>query len=137
MSDLRDTITDEFQYTVENLLVRNKSILDQLTKYQDSCARVNRTIVKAVTHCGCIQINSRKQKYPEDDSDLSLEDLKLLMDDHLDGKLCDNCRDFIEKEMGRNLFYLASLCNTLDLNIYDILIKELDRIQMLGKFTLR
>lgn len=137
MSDLRNTITDEFQYTVENLLVRNKSILDQITKYQDSCARVNRTIVKAVTQCGCIQINSQKQKYPEDDSDLSLEDLNSLMDDHINGELCENCRDFIEKEIGRNLFYLASLCNTLDLNLYDILIKELNRVQMLGKFTLR
>ncbi|NLK20622.1 MAG: DUF1573 domain-containing protein [Epulopiscium sp.] len=137
MSDLRSTITDEFQYTVENLLVRNKSILDQITKYQDSCSRVNRNIVKATTHCGCIKILADKQKYPDNDSDFSLEDLKPMMNDHIQGDLCENCRDLIEKEIGRNLFYLASLCNTLDLNLYDIIIKELNRVRMLGKFTLR
>lgn len=137
MPNLRDTINDEFQYTVENLLVRNKSILDQITKYQDSCARINRSIIKSSTQCGCIQISTDKQKYPSDDSDLSLEDLKLMMDDHVAGELCENCRDSIEKEIGRSLFYLASLCNTLDLNLYDILVKELDRVKMLGNFNLR
>lgn len=62
MPDLRNAITDEFQYTVESLLFRNKSILDQMTKYQDSCARVNRTIAKSATSCGCININVEKQK---------------------------------------------------------------------------
>lgn len=137
MPDLRNAITDEFQYTVESLLFRNKSILDQMTKYQDSCARVNRTIAKSATSCGCVNINVEKQKYPDDDSEMSLEELKLLLEDHVNGKLCDHCRDLIEKEIGKNLFYLASLCNTLDLNLYDIIIKELDRVKMLGNFNLR
>ena len=137
MPDLRNTITDEFQYTVESLLFRNKSILDQITKYQDSCARVNRTIAKSATHCGCIRINTDKQKYPDDDSETSLEELKYLMDDHINGELCDSCRDLLEKEIGRNLFYLASICNTLDLNLYDIIIKEIERVKILGNFTLR
>ena len=58
------------------------------------------------------------------------------MDTHLEGKLCDNCRDQIEKELGKNLYYIASLCNTLDLNLYDIIIKEQERVKMLGKFNL-
>ena len=134
MSDLRDTITDEFQYTVENLLVRNKSILDQLTKYQDTCGRVNRTLIKSCTQCGCIKINAQKQNY---DIDMSLDTLQEVMNDHTEGALCENCRDLLEKEIGRNLFYLASLCNTLDLNMYDILLKEVNRLKMLGKFNLR
>lgn len=129
-----DLLNDEFQYTVRELLIRNKSILDSLTKYQDSNARVNRAIIKAVTHCGCIKIDASKQNYSEDED---FETIKQQLSTHLEGELCDDCRDAIEKEVGKNLFYLASMCNNLDLNIYDILIKELDRIKTLGKFNLR
>lgn len=131
---MKDMLTDEFQYTVLELLVRNKSILDSLTKFQDSNARVNRSIIKAVTQCGCIKINGEKQTI-SDDADF--DELRKSMSTHMEGSLCDNCRDTIEKEMGKSLFYLASLCNTLDLNLYDIMIKELDRVKMLGKFNLR
>ncbi|MGE4283759.1 MAG: DUF1573 domain-containing protein [Clostridia bacterium] len=131
---VKDILSDEFQYTVSELLVRNKSILDSLTKFQDSNARVNRSIIKSVTQCGCVKINADKQIFPEDGDFHQARDN---MSTHLQGDLCDNCRDSIEKEMGRNMFYLASLCNTLDLNLYDVLIKELDRIKMLGKYNLR
>ncbi|MDP4180845.1 MAG: DUF1573 domain-containing protein [Bacillota bacterium] len=131
---MKDMLIDEFQYTVSDLLVRNKSIIDQATKFQDSNARVNRSVVKAVTQCGCIKIHAKKQNYSTDGD---IEELKKLMKTHLEGKLCDNCRDIIEKEIGRNLFYLTSLCNTLDLNLYDVIIKELDRLKMLGKYNLR
>lgn len=127
-------MVDKFQYTVHELLVRNKSIIDSTTKFQDSNARVNRSIVKAVTQCGCIRINARKQKFPADGE---FEEIRDAMETHLEGKLCDNCRDQIEKDIGRNLFYLASICNTLDLNLYDIIIKEHERLKLLGKFNLR
>ena len=130
----KDILIDEFQYTVSELLVRNKSILDSLTKYQDSNARVNRAIAKAATQCGCIKIDAHKQKFPLD------EDFNVIRDSmsfQLDGSLCENCKDNIEKEMGKNLFYLASICNALDLNLYDLLIKELNRVKMLGKYNLR
>jgi hypothetical protein len=129
-----DLLSDEFQYTILELLIRNKSILDSLTKFQDSNSRVNRAIVKSVTHCGCIKINASKQDYsPEEDFDT----IRKKMSTHVEGKLCKSCRDAIEKEIGINLFYLASICNILDLNMYDILIKELDRIKTLGNFSLR
>lgn len=131
---MKDMLVDEFQYTVQELLVRNKSIIDQLTKFQDSNARVNRAVVKAVTQCGCLKIHAEKHSFPEDSD---LEDMRNTMDTHLEGKLCENCSDLIEKDIGRNLFYLASMCNTLDLNLYDIIIKELDRVKMLGKYNLR
>ncbi|RCX18814.1 hypothetical protein DFR58_10483 [Anaerobacterium chartisolvens] len=131
---MKDIIIDELQYSANELLVRNKSIIDLITKFQDSNARVNRSVVKSVTHCGCIKINAEKQSFPEDGD---FEEMKLLMETHLEGKLCENCRDIIEKEIGKNLFYLASICNTLDLNLYDIIIKELDRVKMLGKYNLR
>ena len=63
---MKDMLIDDFQYTVQELIFRNKSIIDSITKYQDSNARVNRAIVKAVTQCGCIRINAKKQEVPED-----------------------------------------------------------------------
>lgn len=125
---------DEFQYMVQELLVRNKSIVDSITKFQDSNARVNRAIIKAVTQCGCIKIHAKKQNIPENGD---FDEVKNSMKTHLEGKLCDNCRDQIEKDIGRNVFYLASICNALDLNLYDIMIKEYDRLKMLGKYNLR
>lgn len=134
MSKIKDTALDSFQYAVSELLIRNKSILDRMTKLEDSNARVNRTISKAVTQCGCIKINARKQDYPET---LEPDSINTTMSSHLNGELCPTCRDLTEKEIGRHLFYLTSLCNSLDLNLYDILIKELDRLQLLGKYSLR
>lgn len=131
---MKDMIVDEFQYTVQELLVRNKSIIDQITKLEDSTARVNRSIIKAVTHCGCIKIHAEKQSFPDD---AEYEELQNAMETHVIGKLCDSCRDIVEKEMGKNLFYLTSLCNTLDLNLYDVMLKELERSKLLGKYNLR
>lgn len=131
---MKDIMVDEFQYTVQELLVRNKSIIDSITKFQDSNARVNRSVVKAVTQCGCLRIDAKKQEVPDD---AEFEEIRNAMETHVEGKLCDNCRDQIEKDIGRNLFYLASICNTLDLNLYDIIIKEQDRVKMLGQYNLR
>jgi hypothetical protein len=131
---MKDMLVDDFQYTAQELLVRNKSILDLITKYQDSNSRVNRAIIKSVTQCGCITISAHKQEIPED---ASFDEMKNVVEGHVVGTLCDNCRDAVERDIGRNVFYLASLCNALDLNLYDIILKENDRIRMLGKYNLR
>ncbi len=131
---MKDILIDDFQYTAQELLVRNKSILDLITKYQDSNSRVNRAIIKSVTQCGCLTISAHKQDIPEE---ASFDEMKSSADAHVGGTLCENCRDAIERDMGRNVFYLASLCNALDLNLYDIILKENDRIRMLGKYNLR
>lgn len=78
---MKDMLIDEFQYTVQELIFRNRSIIDSITKYQDSNARVNRAIVKAVTQCGCIRINAKKQEVPEDSS---FEEIRKAMDTHLE-----------------------------------------------------
>ena len=96
--------------------------------------RINRTISKAVTQCGCIRVNAKKQEYPED---VEFDNINGVLDSHVEGHLCSSCRDLLEKDIGRHLFYLTSICNTLDLNLYDIIIKELDRLQMLGRYSLR
>lgn len=135
MTELKNTVLDEFQYTSQDLLIRNKSILDSMTKMTDSCARISRTLAKAVTQCGCIRICSEKQEIPKLTD--SLEEMKSHMQTHLEGSLCENCRDMLEKDIGRNLFYLSAICNTIDLNLYDIIIKELKRLKLLGKYSLR
>ncbi|AEE95656.1 hypothetical protein Mahau_0440 [Mahella australiensis 50-1 BON] len=131
---MKDLLVEDFQDAVGELLVRHKSILDLLSKYQESTARVNRAIVKAVTTCGCIEIDAKKQNIPPD---ATLSELAELMDTHLKGHLCDDCRDIIEKEMGNNIFYLANICNTLGLNMYDILIKEKEELDTLGYFNMK
>lgn len=132
---MKDLIFDNFQNAIDESLLRHKSILDILTKLQESEGRINRAVVKSVTNCGCINVEAKKQELPQEDD--AIEELSKALKSHVKGDLCDNCREVIEREIGNNLFYLASLCNTLDLNLYDIFIKEYDRMNTLGKFTLR
>jgi len=134
MGELKDTALDSFQFAVSEFLVRNKSILDEMTKLEDSNARINRTISKAVTQCGCIKINACRQEFPDE---MDMEKIKAALSSHIEGELCPNCRDILEKDIGRHLFYLATICNNLDLNLYDIIIKEHERVQLLGKYSLR
>lgn len=132
---MKDIIFDNFQNDVNESLLRHKSILDIITKYSESSARVNRAVAKAVTNCGCINISASKQNMS--DLNQSLTEYGNSIENHIDGNLCENCREIIEREMGNNLFYLTSLCNSLDINLYDVLIKEDDKINTLGKFTFR
>lgn len=132
---MKDLIFDNFQNAVDESLLRHKSILDILTKLQESEGRINRAVAKSVTNCGCIKVEAKKQELPKEDDDI--DDLAKALKTHVKGALCDNCREVIEREIGNNLFYLASLCNSLDLNLYDVFIKEYDRINTLGKYTLR
>lgn len=132
---MKDLIYDSFQNVVDESLLRHKSILDILTKLQESECRINRAVAKSVTNCGCIEICGKKQELPNDNT--NIEDIGYLLKTHLEGSLCDNCRDIIEREIGNNLFYLASLCNVLDLNLYDILLKEHNKIGTLGKYSFR
>ena len=123
----------EFQELVSEVLIRHRSILDCLSKFQESTARVNRSIIKAVTDCGCIRVNANKQQYPLKDS---LKDCGKLMDSHLKGKLCEHCREVVAEELGKHLFYLAAICDTLDFKLSDLIELERERISTLGHFLL-
>ena len=130
---MKDLLCDGFQETVDDYLVRHRSILDVMSKLTESSSRVNRAVCKAVTNCGCIGIEAVKQTIPPEID--SLESLKEHMSTHVKGKLCDHCTEILEDEIGRNLFYLAALCNLMNLNLYDILLKEQDRVACLGIFN--
>ncbi len=128
-----DLSYDSFQETVGEFLVRHRSILDVLSKLQESSARVNRAIAKAVTNCGCVEITAHRQEIPRD---ANFNRLKEFMDTHLNGNLCEGCREIVETELGQNLFYLAALCSLLELKMDDILAKERERVNALGPYSL-
>jgi predicted house-cleaning noncanonical NTP pyrophosphatase (MazG superfamily) len=133
MKPMKDSVLHKFQDSVSEVLIRHKSILDIISKYQESCAKVNRSIIKAATNCGCIRIDAKAQHIPKD---ISYEDLKDFLDNHVSGELCDICRDKITQEMGNHLFYLVGICNTLHLDIHEILTKQSKNIETLGKYGL-
>ncbi len=124
---------NDFQEQVSQFLVRHRSLLDIMTKMQEYNARINRAVVKSVTNCGCISIDAKKQDFSVE----SYGDLAQHMDNHLHGEICDNCREVIGEEIGNHLFYLAALCNTLDLDLMEILNKEYDKNNTLGIYSLR
>lgn len=129
---VKDLLCDQFQETVGETLIRHRSILDIMAKFQESNARVNRAVSKAVTNCGCIKVEADKQQIP---LEISLNELKNYMSSHTQGQLCDHCKEIIEAELGNNLFYLAALCNLFGLNIYDIMLKEHKKMTALGIFN--
>jgi hypothetical protein len=123
-----------FQDQVDEYLIRHRSILDVLSKLDESTARISRAVAKAVTSCGCITIHASKQQFPPD---VSLSDVRAYINTHLMGTLCEKCREAVESEIGSALFYTAGLCNLLDLDLAEIQNKEHGRIKTLGIFTLK
>jgi hypothetical protein len=129
---MKDLLCDQFQETVGEYLIRHRSVLDIMAKFQEANARTNRAITKAVTSCGCIKIDAEKQHLP---ADISLQEVKAHMANHVSGNLCEHCRDILEAELGNNLFYMAAICNQFDLNLYDIMLKEHKKLAALGVFN--
>lgn len=123
-----------FQENVQENLVRHYSILDIVSKFQETNARVNRALFRAVTDCGCIEIDASRQVLPDD---CSFEDVRNHIQSHVEGQLCDNCREVIEAEIGQNLFYLTGMCNALGLDLDELIRKESQRVNTLGMFHLR
>ena len=128
-----DELTDRYQKLVDSLLIRHQSILDILTKGQETSARVNRAVVKSVTTCGCLAVKAEKPSIPKD---ATLSDLKQLLNSQLEGELCENCRDIIITELGKQLFYIAALANTLNISLKDVLAQEEQRLTTLTIFNL-
>jgi hypothetical protein len=124
---------NEFQQTVSLSLIRHRSILDVMTKYQDACSRVNRALAKAVTSCGCLQINAGKQELP---AETSLSEMSEYVKTHLEGRLCPNCSEVIEEEMGKSVFFLAAICTLTGIDLYSVIKRENDRVSTLGFYSL-
>jgi hypothetical protein len=123
----------KFQDTVSEHLVRYRSILDAMSKFQEASAHVNRAIAKSVTTCGCLKIKATKQPVPKK---ASLAEVAEYMKSHLEGNLCPTCLENIESELGTTLFYLTAVCTLLDLDLEKILQNENNRITTLGLYSL-
>ena len=123
----------DFQDQVSELLLRHRSLLDVLSKNGQSSASVNRSVAKAITDCGCIELHATKQPFAPG---LNLEEAKETVRTHVQGELCENCREVISTELGRNLFYMSALCNLLDINMDEVVRKESQKCSTLGLFNM-
>ncbi|MDQ0063940.1 DUF1573 domain-containing protein [Paenibacillus harenae] len=124
---------NQFQQQVSELLLRHRSLLDVMSKFGQSGASVNRAVSKAVTDCGCIELNAKKQQYSDE---LDLENSKTTLQSHLSGEVCEHCRDVLKSELGRNLFYMTALCNLLNIELDEVIADEYDKCSTLGLFNL-
>jgi hypothetical protein len=124
---------NDFQKTVSLHLIRHRSVLDVMTKYQDACSRVNRALAKSVTSCGCLKIKADKQALP---ANASLDEMSEYVKSHLEGHLCPNCAEVIEEEMGKSLFFLTAICTLTGLDLHEVIRGENDRINTLGVYSL-
>jgi predicted house-cleaning noncanonical NTP pyrophosphatase (MazG superfamily) len=132
VKEMKESICKEFEQTVLEYLIRHQSILDLLSKTQETNARINRAVTKAVTQCGCIEVNAKKAPITQA---TSVESMKTLISSQLTGELCEHCQEMIEQELGKNLFYLTGLCNTLGLSLEDVLDKENKKVKTLRQFN--
>lgn len=122
-----------FQAAVDEYLIRHRSILDIMTKYQESAARVNRALAKAVTECGCVTVRAERQQVP---STTAYRDLKNFMQTHVEGEPCANCKEILTKEIGHHLFYLAALCNATHVDLLEVMDEECRNVKTLGLYHL-
>ncbi len=123
----------EFQQQVSELLLRHRSLLDVLTKYSQSNASVNRAVSKAITECGCIELNARHQGFSEE---MELDQAMKQSKSHMEGRLCENCLDIVRSELGKNMFYMSALCNLLGISMEEVVAKESDKCSTLGLFNM-
>ena len=123
----------DFQKQVSELLLRHRSVLDILSKWDQAAASVHRTVIKAVTECGCIEVHGQKQPY---DQNMTLEDAQKLLQSHLSGRLCEHCAEIVSEEMGKSLFYLSALCNALQIDMEKVLEAESRKCSTLGVFKM-
>ncbi|MBP2655064.1 MAG: hypothetical protein H6Q73_2633 [Firmicutes bacterium] len=130
---MSDNCCDDFQLAVGDFLIRHRSVIDILTKYQEATARVNRAFAKAVTECGCLEIKAGRQNLP---AEVEYSELKQYMSSHLSGEPCEHCKEIISAELGHSLFYMTALCNLLGLNVHDIMRQECNTVTTLGIYHL-
>lgn len=129
-----EPLPKSFQDQVAHLSLRHRSFLDISSKYQEASVRVNRALMRAVTDCGCIEVQARRQPYT---TNTDLAELKKILKTHLSGDLCDHCQEIIKDEVGKNLFYIAALCNLIHIDLVEVFEQELDKMKTLGVFNLR
>jgi hypothetical protein len=130
---MHEKFCTDFQATVDEYLIRHRSVIDIITKYQEASARVNRAIAKSITECGCVQVSAARQQVPENTDYSKLRDY---VSSHLSGEPCEHCKEVLAKELGHSLFYLVALCNLTGLKLHEVMQQEYNTIATLGFFHL-
>ena len=109
----------DFQKNVEENLVRHFSVLDIVSKFQETNARVNRALFRAVTDCGCIQIDASKQVLPDD---CSFEDIRNHVQSTLrGGSSAKTAGTSLKRKSVKICSTLAGMCNALKLDLEEII----------------
>ena len=129
----RSGLLQEFQAVADDALIRHRSLLDVMSKLQESQARLARATAIAVTVCGCITVEAQRQRIP---ADAELADLHEYVHSHIQGALCSRCREEVESELGQLLFYQTALATLFDISLEDIVTCDLARLKTLGVFNL-
>lgn len=122
-----------FQKFVSDVQFRNKSILDISSKLSEQTSLLNRAVVKSTTYCGCININAKKQVI---DNNKSIDENRKKLSCHIEGELCDKCKEKIEEEMGDLLYYLASMCDSLGIELSEVIKQKEQCLKTLGIYNL-
>lgn len=122
-----------FLKKVDEVLIRHKSILDAMTKLQETSAKINRAIAKSATECGCISICAKKQ---EINPQVDYTQLDEYMKTQIEGELCPKCLGKMKEEIGDHIFYLASVCNILHIDLDQVTDEKYNELNTLGKFGL-
>ncbi|UHA71677.1 DUF1573 domain-containing protein [Paenibacillus sp. 481] len=121
------------QDQVSGLLLRHRSLLDVLSKHSQANASVNRAVTKAITECGCLELHAKRQPY---NSEMDVEQAKERLESHVQGQLCEHCNEVIRTELGRHLFYMSALCNSLNIPLNEVVTEESSKCSTLGIFNL-
>ncbi|GIP19494.1 hypothetical protein J40TS1_51360 [Paenibacillus montaniterrae] len=124
---------EQFQEQVSQLLLRHRSVLDIMSKLDQTSASINRTVTKSITDCGCIELHASKQPFHEVDS---LDVAQQRITNHVTGELCEHCKELVQQAIGSNLFYLTALCTQLDIKLPEVLEQEAQKCNTLGLFNL-
>jgi len=132
---MKGLICDQFQKTVGDSLIRNNDLLDILSKLQQTNSKTNRAVIKSITSCGCVNLSFDNSENKHD-NDENYDELKTQHINTVSGELCQTCKEKVESEIGNQLFYIAALCNNFDLDMFDVIIKEYNRLNTLGKYNL-
>lgn len=130
---MSSTELKDFQEQVSELLLRHRSILDVMSKLNQSTSSINRSVTKAITECGCIEVSAKRQEYSED---ITADQAKAMLESHLNGQLCEQCFEMVTSEFGKNLFYMSALSNLLGINMDEVVSKESKKCSTLGFFNL-
>lgn len=67
---------------------------------------------------------------------LRIEEAQHKLGTHVQGHLCENCKEIVSDQLGKNMFYISALCNLLDIKLEDVVERESKKCSTLGFFNM-